>query len=689
MTRLIRAVQIKIVSGGDLFGFQCEFDGGLNIIRGKNSSGKSTLINTLMYGLGLEELVGGKGERVLTSAVRDGFTYKNAFRRIDKSAVLVEVENAEGKITTFRRPIRNQHKSTKLMEVFEGPLLTNGKAVENMAPAPLFLHDGGSATLAEGFINYFESFLGWKLPPVQSSTGGLTRLYPQVVAAALFIEQKRGWTDYIANIPFYQILGAPTRVVQYLLGLSNFATEETRALYTLKLEKLRSDWSQALAEIKSVFRPLGITLRGVPREVISELVPDKVSASAQVVGGEISIAELIRQKTAEWQQIHERRTKPPLAAPEIIKLLNSESRKLEEIAAQYDLLSAEARLRNSSLEEFKALLQQTEIDLKKNKATRKLRDLGAEAGLGMAEGHCPTCGSDIPDSLMPRVVGVESMDLQSNIDYLEAQARMLRRQIGGLEQSNLEAASALSRSETLLSEQRKRVVDIRGSLSQADANLEADIRKQVSLEREVRDLQYAETRFQNFLDDSVELAKSLVDVQQKIKKLPGDLYSDKDKEKISLLQKNFRANAGAFGYSSVEDIEKITVHSGTLLPALGDITLKEVLSKNVRSESSASDFVRLIWAFLLAIYQTSEMRDYRGNHPRFLLFDEPGQHSMSQLSQRALVQAFSGEINLQSVIAASFEESPTVFREVTAGSRFKLIDLPEKIIMPMLHDGLF
>lgn len=689
MTRLVRALQIKIVSGDESFGFQCEFDRGLNIIRGKNSSGKSTLVNTLMYALGLEELVGGKGERVLTSAVRDGFTYKSAFRRIDKSAVLVEVENAQGRIATFRRPIRHQNKSTKLMEVFEGPLLTNRRAAENLVPVPLFLHDGGAATLAEGFISYFESFLNWNLPRVQSSTGGLTRLYPQVVAAALFIEQKRGWTDYIANIPFYQILGAPTRVVQYLLGLSNFATEETRALYTLKLAKLRTDWSQALAEIKVVFRPLGITLRGVPREVISEFIPDKVSASAQNSEGEVSIAELIRQKMAEWQQIHERRTQPTLAAPEIVRLLNSETRKLEEIAGQYDLLSSEARLRNSSLEEFRALLQQTETDLKKNKATRKLRDLGAEVGLRVADGHCPTCGSDIPDSLMPRVVGVESMDLQSNIDYLEAQARMLRRQIAGLEQSNLEAANALSRSETLLSEQRKRVLDIRGSLSQADANLEADIRKQVSLEREVRDLQYAETRFQNFLESSVALAKSLVDVQRKIRELPDDLYSNKDKEKISLLQKNFRANAGAFGYSSVENIEKITVHSGTLLPALGDITLKEVLSRNVKSESSASDFVRLIWAFLLAIYQTSEMRDYSGNHPRFLLFDEPGQHSMSQLSQRALVQAFSGEANLQSVIAASFEESPTVFREVTEGSQFKLIDLPEKIIAPMVHDGIF
>ena len=71
----IRAVEIRINSGNERFGFRCKFDSGLNIIKGRNSSGKSTLVNTLMYALGLEELIGVKGERALTSAVQDRFQY--------------------------------------------------------------------------------------------------------------------------------------------------------------------------------------------------------------------------------------------------------------------------------------------------------------------------------------------------------------------------------------------------------------------------------------------------------------------------------------------------------------------------------------------------------------------------------------------------------------------------------------
>ncbi|MBR8317338.1 AAA family ATPase, partial [Burkholderia dolosa] len=140
----ISAAEVRINSSGERFGFRCDFKSGLNVIRGNNSSGKSTLVNTLMYGLGLEEVVGMKGERALTSAVRDSFQFDGGVRQIDESAVLVEVRNAAGRTVTFRRPIKNADKSTKLVEVFDGALLTDNTIVAR-TPVSLFLHDGGAA----------------------------------------------------------------------------------------------------------------------------------------------------------------------------------------------------------------------------------------------------------------------------------------------------------------------------------------------------------------------------------------------------------------------------------------------------------------------------------------------------------------------------------------------------------------
>jgi predicted ATPase len=69
----IRAIKLRIVTVAGEFGFQFQFSRGLTVIRGSNSSGKSTLFNCLIYGMGMEELIGGKGEKVLPYAVKDHF----------------------------------------------------------------------------------------------------------------------------------------------------------------------------------------------------------------------------------------------------------------------------------------------------------------------------------------------------------------------------------------------------------------------------------------------------------------------------------------------------------------------------------------------------------------------------------------------------------------------------------------
>jgi hypothetical protein len=68
-----------------------------------------------------------------------------------------------------------------------------------------------------------------------------------------------------------------------------------------------------------------------------------------------------------------------------------------------------------------------------------------------------------------------------------------------------------------------------------------------------------------------------------------------------------------------------------------------------------------------------------------MLFDEPGQHSMRWESQRELLLRFSAESALQSIVAASFDESESVFRDVTDGVPHKLIRWEGKLIRPLVE----
>lgn len=72
----------------------------------------------------------------------------------------------------------------------------------------------------------------------------------------------------------------------------------------------------------------------------------------------------------------------------------------------------------------------------------------------------------------------------------------------------------------------------------------------------------------------------------------------------------------------------------------------------------------------------------KGNHSGFILLDEPGQHSMPTKSQLALLQKLSAEKNLQSIVAASFDDSEAAYKEGTHNVQFKLVLLGSKAIVP-------
>ena len=104
---------------------------------------------------------------------------------------------------------------------------------------------------------------------------------------------------------------------------------------------------------------------------------------------------------------------------------------------------------------------------------------------------------------------------------------------------------------------------------------------------------------------------------------------------------------------------------------------------DIKSDSSASDFVRLIWSYLLAMYEASVHSAINGNHPCFLMLDEPGQHSMAESSQHALLAHLASHAGLQSIVAASFDESDSVFQQATVNVQYKLLEWQGELIRPL------
>lgn len=260
------AIRLSTASGD--YGFDCEFESGLNIIRGNNSSGKSTLINSLIYSLGMEELIGGIGIKILPYALKDYVenTEKEKIK-ISSSYVYIEIENKLGDIITLKRAIISDDKNSKLVEVITGPYLSGSN--EQYRITPTFLHDKGSAQNGNaGFFSYLERFIGLTLPQVASSNGGEVKLYLQAIFSALLVEQKRGWTDYIANTPYYAIRDVRTKIVEFLLDLDVFENERKKAKTLLKISKAQQEWLEEKSILELVSNNNGIIISGIREKVV-------------------------------------------------------------------------------------------------------------------------------------------------------------------------------------------------------------------------------------------------------------------------------------------------------------------------------------------------------------------------------------------------------------------------------------
>lgn len=102
--------------------------------------------------------------------------------------------------------------------------------------------------------------------------------------------------------------------------------------------------------------------------------------------------------------------------------------------------------------------------------------------------------------------------------------------------------------------------------------------------------------------------------------------------------------------------------------------------QSIRINSSASDFVRNLWAYSISLLVNGV------NHPGLLVFDEPGQHRINIQSLKSLLK-FCSEISDRQTIIFTSTEKQIVDKEKfevdklienIKGKNFHLIKLDEK-----------
>ena len=118
----INRLKITIRTAEQDFGFDHTFMQGINFIASDdNTCGKSSVIEGIYYALGFEEIIGGRGEKVLTSAYKNSIEDNAKTFNTLESEVYLEVHNGTDIITLYRTS-KMENRDSSLVTVYFGCL---------------------------------------------------------------------------------------------------------------------------------------------------------------------------------------------------------------------------------------------------------------------------------------------------------------------------------------------------------------------------------------------------------------------------------------------------------------------------------------------------------------------------------------------------------------------------------------
>ncbi|QNK58553.1 hypothetical protein [Paenibacillus sp. PAMC21692] len=663
----INRLRIEIKTKDKVFGFDERFESGLNLIASDdNTRGKSSIIAMIYYCLGFEEIIGGRGEKVLTAAfksvIEDG---KNALAVLESGAYL-EITNGIEVITIFRTA-KMENRDSRLITVYYSNL-ENIYLPETQAE-DMYVHLPNSANNKKGFHNYLETFLHIELPFVPATDDAVRKLYLQLIFSGMFIEQKHGWADILSGIPILGIKESKKRVIEFILNLDTLDNEKKKDKLRSEEDNIKKEWNAIVRDVTLLVNRESCIITGLP--VSPKILTDLDYSKIIIQKNNEHIDDYIENLSEEYNALVALKPKIIDNFEELqIELSETENTMREyerDIIKLRDLLDSEyisiRRLQNN--------LEIIETDISNNKDAARLRDLGSEIDLYTSKDVCPTCHQDISDSLLPLPKDMPTMSIDENIRHLNAQNDMLK--FAKLShESNIEKfQNSINLMEGSLFKLRSLAKSLRSDIYQTnDSFSEALVYKRLNIESEISNLNRLIEFYSNHKVTLEKLSERWKDYLDKKEALPGNKYTERDIIKLNHLQRYFVDNIKKFGYKSVMNLNQVEISKENYLPAIEGFDMK--------FDSSASDHIRAIWAFTLALLQTS-IRD-TGNHPGILIFDEPAQHSIVVSDMKEFFGSIINSVGVsQVIIGITVKDSDTrrVVNELPKG-KYNIIMVPNK-----------
>ncbi|CAG9606849.1 hypothetical protein [Pseudoneobacillus rhizosphaerae] len=657
----IRRLRVEIHTKLSILGFDESFDDQMNIIcSDKNTSGKSSIISSIYYALGLEEIIGGRGYNVLSSAFKTKIESEEGELNVLESKVYLEVTNGTKDITILRAA-KMKDRESNLMTIFHSKMDKINEI--NTLIEDMYVHSQNSATSRKGFFTFLESFLGMELPSVPGTDDREKKLYLQLIFSSMLIEQKRGWADLFSGMPHFGIREPKKRVIEYLLNMDTLTNEKLKHHLKIKENKIIEMWKQLYKETTETLREVNLNLRGVNENVEILHEPERsINIVYNSNGNLFSLDQFIKYKKFEYGNLIKLKPKNINNFQE----LKAELRNIEEDIINYETKLKDTRFvlnnENNSIDRLKHSLELIQTDIVNNQDAKKLRNLGSKEGFNSYKDICPTCNQPISDTLLVSQNKADVMSIDDNINHLKSQEKVFEHAIEQKRQIVKKLNKDISEIEKVVTNLYRLAKVTRNDIFAIDGTIsESDIYKKIELTKIIERLEIIEV--ENIINNFKKLSDEWKLYLSDLEKLPKNKFTELDEKKLKSLRDHFVSNLKTFGYRSSSDIDKVMISRDSYMPTIENFDLK--------FDSSASDHIRRIWAFTIALAQTAN--ELNGNHPGILIFDEPGQHSIVVEDMEAFFDCLrSIAVKNQVLVGITIKESDTrelIIKKIEEGSK--------------------
>ncbi len=633
--------------------YQCRMEPGLNVLNAPNSWGKSTLLQSIVYALGLEGALSASRRVPLGPAMTQALDTDRGRGSVVESFVTLTVANERGRYMRVRRWAQSLQVSQNLVQVLAADSEAGLDAARRQ---DMFVREGGATSSEVGFHRLLEEFLDWSLPLVPGYSGEDIRLYLEVVFPLFYVEQKFGWGGVAPRIPtHYRIRDPLNRAVEYVLGLSTL--ELIRAQEALKEEEatIGSEWTAAIERLSGAASAenLRLILPDVRPVGTGQHHPAVLEASVGEQWIPLETAETLwRERLSSMgDQIlpaGERtgRSRADLATAE------AQVRKLGAIVRD---LREQLSVSRADQDALAARLAGVEQDKRRLTDVQRIRRFGGELDLPLiAEGRCPTCQQNV-DGRDVASGTVSSID--ENIALLDAErVTLLAMQAAAQERSNRLEESAHA-AEADLAAARDQVRLLRDELvGPSNAPSLSQVQERLTLENRLRGAAAVKDTCAAVEHELDELSIRLDDVRARRANLGEASVSASDAKTLAEFRSSFQEQIASYGLRSVPPTE-VTIDDRTLLPVNDGFELSFDLALGF----SASDTIRTKWAYHTALFETASAQ-VRGHHLGLVTLDEPRQQETDHRSLAAFLERLNADRGLGQVVYATSEEAEVLAR---------------------------